>query len=87
LVGRFAGVISTVRKGVERGVGWVGWSGTLLGPEGSARQSWFLGPHIFTNRQVRPSGSSGRRGIFMRDRSYFENFTVDASIFVVTTSY
>jgi hypothetical protein len=23
----------------------------------------------------------------LRDRSYFENFTVDASIFVVTTSY
>ena len=40
-------------------------------------------------RTVRSSlwGWFGRRGVDMWDRSYFENFTVDASIFVVTTSY
>ena len=51
---------------------------------------WFLGPHVSVNRQVRHlfvGWLSGRRGSDVWDRSYFENFTVDASIFVVTTSY
>jgi hypothetical protein len=80
--------VSTAREGVERVWRLFGKSGTLLGPEGSARKSWFP----WTAFSYEPPGSaregeSGRRGVFVRDRSYFENFTVDASIFVVTTSY
>jgi hypothetical protein len=30
-------------------------SGTLLGPEGSARKSWYLGPHTPSNHQVHPA--------------------------------
>ena len=47
-------------------------SGTLLGPEGSA---------ISLDHLKSPHGDGGWY------RPYFENFTVDASIFVVTTSY
>ena len=47
-------------------------SGTLLGPEGSA---------ISLGHMNSPRGD----GVW--NRPYFENFTVDASIFVVTTSY
>ena len=80
--------VSTVLRDVERRFEPFIESGTLLGPEGSARQSWFP----WTAYLHEPSGLSregrlGRRGNFMRDRTYFENFTVDASIFVVTTSY
>ena len=46
--------VSTAREGVERRLLQVSSSGTLLGPEGSARKSWFLGPHIPPNHQVRP---------------------------------
>jgi hypothetical protein len=69
---------------------WVvgGESDTLLGPEGSSSRVWFLGPCVLVNRQVVPVGVGlVGVGVGVWDRSYFENFTVDASIFVVTTSY
>ena len=49
-----ASSVSTALWGVESRWDEVIISGTLLGPEGSARKSWFLGPHIPTNRQVLP---------------------------------
>jgi len=79
---------STVLWDVERGVG---------GSTGQAH-CWVLRDQLvrvgfldrISSRTARFGSFGvilGRRGIFMRDRSYFENFTVDASIFVVTTSY
>ena len=47
----------------------------------------FLGPHTPTNHQVHPVRDTWQARELMWDRTYFENFTVDASIFVVTTSY
>lgn len=76
--------VSTARKGVEPRSKDFTESGTLLGPEGSARQEVVSRTAYSANRQ---DYGLGRRGTRMRDRSYFENFTVDASIFVVTTSY
>jgi hypothetical protein len=46
--------VSTVLRDVEPHFEPFIESGTLLGPEGSARQSWDLGPHIFMNRQTCP---------------------------------
>ncbi|GAA3549069.1 hypothetical protein AFL01nite_30170 [Aeromicrobium flavum] len=73
--------------GVEIRISHGGNSGTLLGPEGSALVSsgGFLGPYIPTNLLTLLRARQAWK--FVRDRSYFENFTVDASIFVVTTSY
>ncbi len=70
--------------GMERAPpGRVGRPGTLLGPEGTAREGgcFMTGPVGRSNRQLlfggRWVGAGGRSG----DRSLFENCTVDASIF------
>ena len=56
--------------------------GTLLGPEGTAREGgcFMTGPVGRTNRLL-PSGAGRRRRARLGDRSLFENCTVDASIF------
>ena len=72
---------------------WVAWgvvSGTLLGPEGSG--VFVLGFSVRTVPAGRtaavsegPSGFLGGvvgAGVWFRFRPYFENYTVDASIFV-----
>ena len=70
--------------GVEpRAGGWIG-PGTLLGPEISVAQPLLGGCRGsgFSADQCRP-----HRVVGLRYRPCVENFTVDASIFVVTTSY
>ena len=69
--------------GQERGVG--GWVvlGTLLGPEGSgASFSSSVGPHLLSVPPWVPLGVWGWRARVVGFRPYFENYTVDASIFV-----
>ena len=61
---------------------WVGeWSGTLLGPEGSglARSVSSAALHLF---ELLATCVVGQRGLWWGFRPYFENYTVDASIFV-----
>ena len=69
-----------VGGGVEILQGWAGGLGTLLGPEVSVTAQVVVGvscgPVLLIVRWV---------GCLFRP--YVENFTVDASIFVVTTSY
>jgi hypothetical protein len=72
-----------VRKPAEH----INKSGTLLGPEGSDFNS---NPRTAIPLELpgdRSNSVARKAGEFLRDRTYFENFTVDASIFVVTTSY
>ena len=69
--------------GMERAPpGRVGRPGTLLGPEGTAREGgcFMTGPVGRSNRQLL-FGAGGRRRREVGDRSLFENCTVDASIF------
>ena len=56
--------------------------GTLLGPEGTAREGgcFVTGPVGRSNRQLRDAAGRRRRQR-LGDRSLFENCTVDASIF------
>jgi hypothetical protein len=77
--------------GGEAGVGWGGRLGTLLGPEGTSIPScagvtlvarlWLGGHHIERLQLGRRSGC-GTRWLWWLIRPYFENCTVDASIFV-----
>ena len=81
---------------VEPRFGGVGGSGTLLGPEGSVRRSlggWsgrvapvgvgWPGCWLWTSDTSEPPApGAGRRGCSWLVRSYLENCTVDASIFV-----
>jgi hypothetical protein len=72
---------SSARRRVEpRGRAWDG-SGTLLGPEGSS-ESRFL--RTTPPRTPEPSAQpiAGKRGTRGGYRPSFENYTVDASIFV-----
>ena len=63
--------------------------GTLLGPEGSsriARLGASFGPSLLANRHCSVVGWWQASEVWW-DRLLFENYTVDASIFVVMTSY
>jgi hypothetical protein len=65
-----------------RRIGW-GVPGTLLGPEGSGvfGPVLQLGPCLFSYRCVSLCGCAAA-GALVGFRPYFENYTVDASIFV-----
>ena len=95
---RIADVLLSVQPVGRPGGGWSEWnlegveaggSSTLLGPEGSSDRSprraiipancWCLLP------ENGGRGRSARTGWW--DRPLLENYTVDASIFVVMTSY
>jgi hypothetical protein len=65
---------------------WLGWvvSGTLLGPEGSDAGSAFLWASLLSCTGGLPFllGWFFGGGLVVGCRPYFENYTVDASIFV-----
>ena len=78
----WAGTASVLLRDGTRTAGSGGRLGTLLGPEGTAREGgcFMTGPVGRTNRQLL-FGVAGRRRREIGDRSLFENCTVDASIF------
>ena len=69
---------------------WGGRLGTLLGPEGTSTPllggpSWqrlWLGSHHIERLQPARRSGCGTRWLWWLIRPYFENCTVDASIFV-----